>query len=180
MKEPAKSTLSTEARVLVVGANLAYIDYKDFYAYICQPNRGFRPFGHMAFYANQRIQRLVPTVVGEPIESVLLSIDGVSRNSQLVDEQRQKLLRIIKRLTHHRNEGWARLDDYAKVIFLSPPASSDTIRLTRVLVNDTFSKQDMKRRVPFVQGQTYVSLSSLLTATSRTSELVREASPRKD
>ena len=48
--------------VLVVAARKAILEYLQWDAYLCQPNRSFQPTKYMAFYANGRIDNILPKI----------------------------------------------------------------------------------------------------------------------
>ncbi|AEJ38638.1 hypothetical protein TPY_0436 [Sulfobacillus acidophilus TPY] len=68
-----------EPTVVVVPARLAWDDYKQYHAYICQPNRTFRNATYMGFYRQKAIKRWIPQIV-EHLTAVTLEEGTVESN----------------------------------------------------------------------------------------------------
>jgi hypothetical protein len=150
-----------EDRVLVVAARKAWPEYEKHGLYFCQPNRSFKPVSYMAFYRDGEIKPAVPKVT-DSIESIELTEDAVSKNTDLSSLQREQLLEAVAQL---REEGSERYGETQKVIFLQ-----DGIELRHAVENDK-TASDSDRTVAFVQGHRYVSFSKLQEEPSYTSEL---------
>ena len=53
-----------EGKVLIIPARTAWPFYQQYFAYKCQPNRSFQRTSHIAFYCNNRIYNIVPSILG--------------------------------------------------------------------------------------------------------------------
>jgi hypothetical protein len=168
--------LNDEDRVLVVGAKYALNDYLKHSAYICQAGRFFRPARRIAFYSDKQVYPYVPFILGE-VDDVLLTPEAIEARTDIESDKREKLSKIAKTLTSAKNLSWAQRGYNVKVLFLSDASSSDTIKLLKPIPNIE-ARASRGRVPPFVQAQTYGSLSDLLKATS-TSELNREKTWRE-
>ena len=52
----AENLLGSNKDVVVVPARFAWVEYKKYHAYICQPERNFRKVNRMAFYSERKIR----------------------------------------------------------------------------------------------------------------------------
>lgn len=147
--------VGSQKDVLVVPARNAWPEYLEYQAYACQPNRPFQPVWRLSFYESGQIQPLVPTIL-KVHESVVFE-KGRHRGT-LGD----LVARLLAGTT--RQEGMS-----YKVLLLSHPKDSKTVRLEGPIMNDLVSESG--RTVAFTQSQRYVSLDRLLKAKA-TSELV--------
>lgn len=161
-----------QGQVLVVAARLALPMYTTVGAYMCQPNRSFRPSSHMAFYAGGRIDRCIPVIQGS-VDEVTLSEEHVRVRTDLAEDIRERLLALVGRLRQEGNPNYGHL---YKVIFLSSPEAPETIHLAHDIRNDRVSQSG--KAIAFVQGQRYVPLASILAAPKTTTELLSLASGR--
>lgn len=149
--------LGPRADVVVVAARVAWHEYNEVSAYVCQPDRTIQAGPRFAFYVGGRIQRKVPKVVCVH-EHVLFE-----KGQQFEDDH---LRHVVERLLEKESR---RPGTEQKVILLTDPDEADTIELPRMVVNDLVSANG--RPIAFTQGQRYVSLERLLKA-DRTSQLV--------
>jgi len=154
-----------ENRVLVVAARVALDLYLRYAAYMCQPNRAFRPSARMAFYVDKRIDRRVPKVIGQPIESIQLHPDHIAALDTIAPSTRRRLEELVKALERDQHPNFSAT---AKVILLSGPDDSETEKLS----------QDIDHNLPyaFVQGQRYVPWS-VLKQSPRTTSALRKSVP---
>ena len=160
--------------VLIVPARQAIFDYREFSVYVCQSNRSFQPVEHIGFYHNGMIDRHIAKVIGQPIEEVNLTAEAIEE-AELDTEVKEKLrLLVTKMKNSNRRHGEERYGDTLKVFFLSPPDSSDTIKLTQDIKNDL--RNQAGSPFAFVQGQRYVALSALQRNPSTTTELLTKIS----
>ena len=153
-------------RVIVVAARSALDEYKNYSAYICQPNRTFQPGVRMAFYTNNKVYHRVPKFIGRPIEAI--SAKEIETRTDLSDAEREMLRTLFKKMIPARSADWSK--NKYKIFFLTSHDSSDTLTLPHDIENDLTSGNG--RRSAFTQGQRYVSLSRLETGPRNTSELV--------
>ena len=100
----------------------------------------------------------MPKILGEIDEIFKEEIEARAD----LDETRRAQLRALS-----SSGQWS---DKAKIIFLSPPDSPDTLVLPHDIINNLTSNAG--RPIAFTQGQRYVSLSRLEKAPNTTSELV--------
>lgn len=144
--------------VVVVAARSAWPEYEKYHAYVCQPDRPFRPVERIAFYSDGQINPLVP--------KILESHDHVEF---IPENHRGKLRQLIETLmagTSRKEKGKA-----YKVMFLSPPDSPETVKLPFPVINDL--RTGTGRTTAYTQGQRYTSIGKLLQAKT-TSDLTSE------
>ena len=155
--------------VLVVAASRAIDDYAQHFAYICRPGRTFREVGWMAFYTGE-IEPIIPRVIAV-FERVNFDEPGecerLAANSQAVVNSLRGVRRSLQLSPAAQSAA-------RKVIVLSGPGSSDTIRLSRPIRNDL--RTDVGRVRPFVQGHRYVPLSLLMQEPLTTTDLLQAMS----
>jgi hypothetical protein len=150
-------------KVVVVAARDALPEYLKHSVYICQPNRAFQRCIRFAFYANGKIDRRVPKILGQ-VEAV--SRDEIETRKDLTDLDRERLQNLLKNLERTRSDDWSQ---QLKIIFLSAPDSPDTLLLPDDVVNNLTTSDG--RSIAFTQGQRYVLLSRLEKGPTTTSEL---------
>ncbi|EMA41424.1 hypothetical protein [Halococcus hamelinensis] len=143
-------TGGSEDRVLVVAARKAWPEFHDHGLYFCQPGRSFRNASHLAFYTDGEVKREIPHIE-EFVDDIVLTEDGVEQ-ADLTDEQRERLIAAVEEM---RENGAERYGEEQQVAFLG-----EGIELERVVENNK-TASDSDRRVAFVQGHRYVSLSAL-------------------
>jgi len=149
-----------ENRVLVVPARVALGEYHQYSAYICQPNRSFRPSARMAFYVDKRVNRCIPRVVGQPIDAVLLNPDAIKDLEGVDEATRSRLRKLTAAL---EKGGGDRFNVQQKVIFLTSPDDPSTHYLAQDVEHHSSSA--------FVQGQRYVTWAALQRNPKATAEL---------
>lgn len=151
----AENLLAAADEVLVVAALWALDEYRDTAAYVCQPNRPFRDVERIAFYTSGAIAPYVPMILEKHEAVEFRRGSQTGRLGEVIDALVDRAL---------RQEG-----RQYKVLLLTGPNDPETIHLAAPIVNDLTS--DAGRVIAFTQGQRYVSLSRLKSAT-RTSQLV--------
>ncbi len=151
-----------EDRVLVVAARKAWPEFEKHELYFCQPNRSFKPVDYLAFYTDGEIKPIISRV-SDWIESIELSTDAIEA-STLSGDFRERLLRVVSRMNTTDSQ---RYGDEQKVAFLDRDGG---IVLDNPVENNK-TASDSDRRVAFVQGHRYVSLSKLKQNPRYTSEL---------
>ncbi|WP_139061619.1 hypothetical protein [Sulfobacillus thermosulfidooxidans] len=138
----------SEPMVVIVPARVAWKDYHDYHAYICQPNRTFREASHMGFYLNKTIKNQIPKILNH-LSNVELTPSPNSSAS---------LNTLINAM---QNQNDSRLGERHDIYFLSSPNDQDTLTLASDVVH---------HGKPF-QNQRYFSLRSFrkpdLTDTSQ-------------
>lgn len=153
----AENLIGTANDVVVVPARHAWPEYQKYHAYICQPDRPFQQVSRLAFYSFGQIYPLVPKI-----------IESHDHVDFIPEAHKGKMRALIESATKDgaRKEGTA-----YKVMFLSPPDSSDTLKLSDPIRNDLTSKAG--RATAFTQNQRYVA-SERLKRARNTSDLVEE------
>jgi hypothetical protein len=164
--------------VLIVPARQAIFDYRDYSAYLCQPNRSFQRVEYLGFYHGGVIDRNIAKLLAPPIESVELTEQGIQ---DLVDANKlnqgnlsggklisEEVFTMLKDLVGKLKP--LRLGDTMKVFFLSPPEAPETIKLNQDIQNDL--KSAAGKPVAFTMGQRYVPLKSLKENPLTTTELL--------
>ncbi|WP_211717849.1 hypothetical protein [Nocardiopsis sp. MG754419] len=141
--------------VVVVAAGIAYGEYLEGSAYICQPGRAFRErLTHLGFYAQQAIQphlaRILTRQDHVPFthEEAQQREGNGGRDARIADLIRSSLE------TGAREEGKKYM-----VFLLSGPQDPETVVLEVPLVNDTVAASG--RPWAWTMGQRYVSLAAL-------------------
>ena len=163
--------------VLIVPARQAIDDYIKDSVYLCQPNRSFQNVEYLGFYHGGSIDRKIAKLLAPPIESVLLTEEGVqdlidinnqnknNKGNKIISEESITMLQsLVPKLKPPR------YGDTMKVFFLSAHDSSETISLTQDIQNDLVNAAG--RSYAFTQGQRYVSLASLKKNPKTTTELL--------
>jgi hypothetical protein len=162
-----RSAPLVETDTVVVAANVAYPEYLKHHAYVCQPDRSFRPSTQrMAFYANEAIQREVPEIL-EVRDRVPFNRVEVDRLRAAGGETNNRLADLIAELvrTTPRSEG----ADF-KVMLLSPMRDARTVQIPHKVVNSTVDYKGTN--MAFTQGQRYTSLELLEKGPRTTDELI--------
>ena len=163
--------------VLIVPARNAIYDYLKYSAYLCQPNRSFQNVEYLGFYHGGSIDRRIAKLLDPPIESVLLTKEGVqdlidtnnqnknNKGNKIISEESITMLQsLVVKLEPPR------YGDTMKVFFLSSPDEADTIQLKQDIQNDL--KSFTNKPSAFTMGQRYVSLASLKKNPKTTTELL--------
>jgi len=151
--------------VLVVAAGRAWGEYKQLDAYICQPERSFRPTERLAFYTNKAIKDRVPKIQ-ERIENVRLDEEGIEewkeRNDVEDEGIAEGLDELVSKLREAKDDpgGPDQYGESHKVLFLSGPNGEDTKHLDQEVRHD--------RSSAFVQKQRYVDADWLLSSPETT------------
>ena len=92
-------------RVIVVAARFALDEYLKYCAYICLPHRSFKPCVSMAFYAQNKIDRRIPKILGQ-IEAI--SRDEIETRTDLTDSERARLRTLLKKMDSAKSEEWGK------------------------------------------------------------------------
>jgi hypothetical protein len=155
--------------VVVVAARYGYPEYLDCSAYVCQPERAFRPgLTHMAFYADSAIQREVPSILYRE-SSVPFTYDEATQRLAAPSPHPQ----LGKLIAEMLESGTREEGKLYQVFLLSPPDDAATVRLANTITNDTVAASG--RRWAWTMGQRYVSLEDLSRPGVRvTSELAAD------
>jgi hypothetical protein len=162
--------LNSSDSVLVVPARTAVLEYAAFAAYICQPNRAFRPVDYIAFYHSGKIDRHIAKVLEKPIEETTLTEEGIINIPDLSAKTKQMFQELIIKMNADNSPKYKDLNFPYKVFFLSASDSPDTIVLNADIKNDL--RNQAGNRFAFVQGQRYISLAAFKRQPRTTSELL--------
>jgi hypothetical protein len=174
-------------RVIVIPAGLAWEEYQECDAYVCQDRRNFQPSKRLAFYVKGEIKPQIPEILAvfdsvffpdpekdekfEPEKHILLP----SGKKSLDDSTRQHLVKVVDYWGKKRNEYGRNFK-----VFLLSPYIKDKIS-TPGEHNHTWVRSDSIKHNPegkmtaFVQRQRYVKFDSLKKAkTTATLEDAKE------
>jgi hypothetical protein len=135
--------------VVVVAARSAWPEYENYHAYVCQPDRRFRPVERIAFYSDGQIHPMVPRI--------LESHDHVEFIPENHKGKLRELIQTLMAETSRKDKGKA-----YKVMFLSPPDSRETVKLPAPVINDL--RTETGRTTAYTQGQRYTTIGKLLQA----------------
>lgn len=152
----AEGLLANPNDTVVVAARFAWPEYKDFHAYVCQPNRSFQDVKRMGFYSKGVLYPLIPMILESHDEVQMVRKSYSGKLGKLIDFLLDNKLREEGKLY--------------KVFFLSPPDAPETITLPNPIPNDVVAKSG--RPFAFTVGQRYLLSESLLTAKT-TSDLIK-------
>lgn len=153
-----ESLLESDKEILVVAANRAWPEYNKIQAYVCQPGRSFQDVNYIAFYCDGEIKPIIP------------KIKASEDNIRLDPES--KLAQFKTVITMLLNGKLREQGDINKIMLLSAPNDSETIKLPKPIGNDL--KSETGRGIAFTQGHRYVSSTNIETA-STTSELLKQS-----
>lgn len=151
----AEGLVGSELDTVVVPASKAWDMYHATQAYICQPNRAFRPVERIAFYRKNKIEQLIPRIERVHPEVVIDPDAHEGRMAQIVQAYLER---------RPEAEGGTR-----EIFELSAPDDPETLRLDEPIDNGLKSKSG--RRAAFVQKQRYVA-SERLRGAKTTTELI--------
>jgi len=147
-------------KVLIVAADLAYGQFKEWQTYICQENRSFQLTEHMAFYDDREIKKEIPKILGI-IESFQMSKDDANKaRIKVIGNTSRKAL--INRLKSIQNvavkQTWYK--GYKnKFIFLSRNQNEGTVLLENTITNDKIDKNG--NYTAFTMKHTYRNLNQM-------------------
>lgn len=139
---------------VVVAAKHAWPLYEECRAYVCQAGRAFRPVERIAFYADREIKQDVPAVMHRR-DNVEWTAEEAGRLQASDNRYDRKIANVI----NASSATWS--DGRYQVFLLTSPGDPNHRRLAAGLPHE-----GPGRGSAFVQGQRYVSLHSLETATT--------------
>ena len=147
----------------VVAARVAWPEYQRLSAYVCQPNRAFRQgLTHFAFYADQRIQPLVPRIEAHQVAVPFTEEETGHRQAQGQDRVAGLIQTLLREGSRIEGETY-------DVILLTGPDDPRTVRLAAPIMNDTVTAAG--RPWAWTLGQRYTELRTLAGGVTRTSQL---------
>ncbi|MFA9430760.1 hypothetical protein [Egicoccus sp. AB-alg2] len=118
--------------VVVVAARVAYGEYLNHAAYICQPGRSFREgLTYLGFYASGAIQREVARILYRE-DGVPFGPDEVERRRTSDDPFDQRMASVIEAFV---GEGARQASESYQVFLLTPAESQTTLILERPILN---------------------------------------------
>jgi hypothetical protein len=150
---------------VIVPARVAYREYLDNNAYICQAGRFFaNNTARVGFYADGAIQREIPRIVHRR-DGVVFSHEEAKRLSGSEDESDRDIAGLIERLLKQNK----RTEGRFQVFLLTASDDSDTLKLRRPVSN---TKRSVRGKVTaWTQKQRYVSSEHLAQNPSTTDQL---------
>jgi len=160
----AEGLVGSSKEVLVIPARQAWDFYKKHHVYSCPSGRAFQPVNYIAFYGGNEIHHLVPRILEEPPDPVI--VERGKYRGRLGEVVNEMLDRYEKGTLP---AGWdLGPGRHLKVFLLSAPDAAETIKLAQPIINDLTSSNG--QRIAFTQNRRYVSLEALRKA-KKTSEL---------
>lgn len=151
--------------VVVVAARVAYGEYLEHAAYVCQPGRSFRDgLTRLGFYAKGAIQPEFPRILHRE-EQVPFSAAEVEERRASTDFSDQRIAEVIE--TFVGNGARQSAESY-QVFLLSPPDDEDTLVLARPILNT--KRAASGRPWAWTLQQRYVSSKQLTDPAVSTTE----------
>ena len=136
----------------MIPARQAWDFYKKHHVYSCPSGRAFQPVKYIAFYAGNEIHPLIPQILEEPPDPVI--VDAEKYHGRLGEVVNEMLDRYDKGTLP---AGWdLKPGRQLKVFLLSAPDAAETIKLAEPIINDLTSSNG--QRIAFTQNRRYVSL----------------------
>ncbi|MEU5859267.1 hypothetical protein ABZ799_28480 [Nocardiopsis dassonvillei] len=160
--------LTSHDDVVVVAAGIAHGEYPESSAYICQPDRFFRPgLTHLGFYAGGAIQPQIARIHARESR-----VRFTYPETNLRKRQRRNEARIGQVIRWALDTGAREEGEEYMVFLLSGPEDDATVRLSAPIVNDKVASTG--RPWAWTMNQAYTSLTALTQpGVSRTSDLER-------
>ena len=146
---------AASADTVVVPARDAWPFYEQSRAYVCQPNRWFRPVDRIAFYADQEVKPDVPRIT-ERRDNVPWTEAEANRLEQSDDRDDRKIAAVIRA---SQAAGWT--EGSYQVFLLTAPGDPRHRTLPQPVPHQTAG-----RGSAYVRRQRYLSLHQLETATT--------------
>jgi hypothetical protein len=148
---------------VVVAARAAWPEYQLLSAYVCQPNRSFRPgLKYFGFYAEGAIQPLIPHI-RKHYTAVLFTRDEASTRRANGEAELASLIEYLL-------DNDTRTDGEAyDVLLLTRSDDPKTVRLEAPIVNDTVTESG--KPWGWTLSQRYTHLDKLTSGVTRTSQL---------
>ena len=167
MLQQRRLIATNESKVVVIAANQGWPMYQKLGIYRCsvsKPMHSLKATEYLGFYAEGKIQPLVPRFIDE-----VKKLD-LQRDEEIKVLTDPALKERVERLREKVSElqQWHEFRDHFRIMFLSGPEDAETVKLGNPVVND--GKYKNGKTAPFVQATRYVTLESLQAAT-KTSEL---------
>lgn len=161
-------TDANKPRVMVIGAGEAWPMYQDLSIYRCKvskPMRALKATDYLGFYADGKIQPLVPRFIAE-IKS--LDLQSETEIKALTDAALKERVDGLREKVSELQQ-WSKFSNPLRIMFLSGPEGAETVNLGKPIDND--KKDRNGKTTAFTQGNPrYVTLESLQAA-AKTSEL---------
>jgi hypothetical protein len=141
--------------VVIVAARIAYDEYREHSAYICQPGRVFRTgLTHVGFYLDGAIQVHTPLIRHVADHVTFTPEEVTSRKS---GTERDQLIGQVIESTLAK--GTREEEQQYQIFLLSGQDDAQTIKLPEPIINNAVSASG--RPSAWVQGQRYTSLAKL-------------------
>jgi len=149
---------------VIVAARVAWPEYQAMSAYVCQPERAFRPgLTHFGFYADGAIQPLIARIDGPKQTAVPFTY------AEAQSRRKAGQLRVASLIDELLGNGSRIVGESYDVILLSGPADPRTVRLETPVLNDTITEAG--RKWAWTLGQRYTSIDRLKSGVTLTSQL---------
>jgi len=137
---------------VIVAARVAYPEYLEISAYVCQPNRSIRDVSYLGFYTGKSVKPEIARIRGR-FAAVLMTPKDADRLARSSDPVEQRLSEVIRwRLNRHPEH----LGQAFDVFILSGPTDEDTLFLGAPVKHTD--------RGAWTQGQRYASVNRLQKA----------------
>jgi cell division protein ZapA (FtsZ GTPase activity inhibitor) len=121
--------------VVIMAARIAYHEYLQHSAYICQVGRAFRTgLTHMGFYANAAIQTRIPRI--RHVEDHVSFTDDEIASRKGGQQPDQLTAQVIESTL---TAGTRDAGQQYQIFLLSGPEHPDTVQLSKPIINDTLS-----------------------------------------
>jgi hypothetical protein len=160
----APSTLDAAATddVLVVAARIAYDEYLNYNAYVCQDGRSFRDVNRLGFYRQGQIERHFPSIraIEDHVPFSADHVETLRTSGSPIDHEIADLIETL--VGHHRRDDW----DTYQVFLLTPPDDLRTLTLANPITHNTTG-----RGSAWTMGQRYIAETALLCTPATTDEL---------
>jgi hypothetical protein len=168
VKREPRVNQQLDADVVIVAAGvIAYKEYLQHAAYVCQPNRNFaRSPRWMGFYADEEIKPEIPEILHER-DVVLFTTDEVARLRAMGTDVELRVADLIETLLR---QGAREYRAELKVVLLSPADDKRTLILPHPIKNDLTDYKGSG--TAFTQFQRYTQRAELERRPLTTSELV--------
>jgi len=144
-------------KALIVPAGKAWVFYKKYKIYRCQPNRTFQPTSYMGFYADQQIKEYFPMILGYVDSLNIQTEDLQTIKVETVNGVHKDIIDKLDSLKKQPES--AEWDSNYKYIVLTDLKDKNTFINTNPIENDKKSYSD--KATAFVQKQTYLNIEDI-------------------
>jgi hypothetical protein len=148
--------------VVVVAARIAYDEYLNYHAYVCQVGRSFRDVNRLGFYSRGQIKPHFPAIrtVEDHLTFSRETVTQLRTSGSTTDAEIADLIETL--VNHNRRDDW----NTYKVFLLTSPNDPQTLTLPHPIRHDTSG-----RGSAWTMGQRYLGEAALLRNPQTTDEL---------